>query len=262
MQPDFSTITELPNTQVPQEQLERIYQRYAFAASFARDRRVLEIGCGSGQGLGLLAQQSSYVLGLDIEQKNLSIAKGSYPTNSKINLQYADANDLIFPDGAFDLVLIFETIYYLFDATDLLLRIGKILTPGGLLIVESANREWVDFNPSPFAVRYYSAHELYDLLNSNGFQVELFASYEVQSDHSLLGRVLSWAKRTAVRLNLMPKTMKWKAVLKRIFLGKMVLLPPVLTEETCTYSPPHSIPPGQPYPYHKVLFAVGKKASI
>src|SRR5438128_591558 len=43
-----------------------IYSRYSYAADVARGRRVLELGCGSGQGFGVVGQAASQLVGGDL----------------------------------------------------------------------------------------------------------------------------------------------------------------------------------------------------
>ena len=52
--PDFSTITERAGDPVPQWQIDQMHHRYAWAAQFCRGKDVIEVACGTGQGLGLL----------------------------------------------------------------------------------------------------------------------------------------------------------------------------------------------------------------
>ncbi|MCR4292307.1 MAG: class I SAM-dependent methyltransferase [Candidatus Kuenenia sp.] len=80
---DYSVITEFPGLQASQEQIERLYQRYHFAQQFASVKDVLEVACGSGIGLGYLAQAANKVIGVDIEEKNVNLAKEYYRTKFK-----------------------------------------------------------------------------------------------------------------------------------------------------------------------------------
>ena len=49
--------------------------RYAFAARFARGRRVLDVGCGSGYGADVLAREAREVLGIDIADDAIDYAR-------------------------------------------------------------------------------------------------------------------------------------------------------------------------------------------
>src|SRR3990172_1348395 len=123
-QVDYSSITESPNLKATQEQLARLYQRYHFARQFAKDKDVLEVACGSGIGLCYLAKVAKSVVGGDVDEKNVALAREYYVSDDgcqlsankeNIKIQVMDAHDLNFPDKSFDLVLLYEAIYYLKD---------------------------------------------------------------------------------------------------------------------------------------------------
>jgi len=258
---DYSIVTELPNTKIPIEQLERFYQRYKFAQKFTYNKRVLEIACGGGQGLNLLAHDAVSVRGIDIEKKNLNIAKAAYKNHSKISIEYHDANQLHFTERSFDLIILFEAIYYLHDAPNVIRKCKDILSDNGIIIIESVNKEWKDFNPSPYAHLYYSTREIYDMLKSVKFKkVDMFCSYKTGNKTGVKARSISYLKRLSVKLNLMPKSMKYKTFLKRIFFGKMTLLPPILNDNICNYTEPEQVDPENYDTQFKVIYAVGYKS--
>jgi len=53
---DFTEVTELAGAEISAEQLERMAHRYSWAAGYCGGRDVVEVACGSGQGLGLLGK--------------------------------------------------------------------------------------------------------------------------------------------------------------------------------------------------------------
>lgn len=81
---DYSSIAESPNLKATQEQLERLYQRYCFARQYAKNRDVLEVACGSGIGLGYLAKVAHRVVGVDIEEKNVNLARNFYKEDERL----------------------------------------------------------------------------------------------------------------------------------------------------------------------------------
>lgn len=255
---DFTQITEEPGSRVTPEQVLRVYQRYRFAAGYCVGKKVLELACGGGSGLGLLAETASEVVALDIEPKNLERARTAYPASDKIRILEGDAMRVPFPDSSFDTVILFEAIYYLPSAENFLKECRRVLKPSGHLIIGSANREWKDFNPSTFSTRYFSALELKDLMERHGFSTALFHGFPVNGG-GIKGVALSRLKRLAVHLHLIPKSMKYKKFLKRIFVGRLVELPRRLTEGSAEYLPPLpldlSVSDGQ----FKVIYALGER---
>jgi ubiquinone/menaquinone biosynthesis C-methylase UbiE len=254
MSVDYSTVTETPDIKVSKEQVARLYQRYKFARRFCENKNVLEIACGAGQGLGYMAEVASHVVGGDIEEKNLKFARETFRDNKKVELQILDAHNLSFPDKTFDTVILYEAIYYLSDPNKFLDECKRVLKKDGVLLICSVNREWEDFNPSPFSTRYFSASELKQFL-SNGFTgIELYGGFPVDEE-TAKDRLVSFIKRGAVSLHLIPKTMKGKEALKRIFFGKLVPLPHEVKEGMAEYAEPASVSPDKVVSDYKVLYA-------
>ncbi len=255
--PEFTIITELPGCGASREQLERLYQRYRFASEFCVDKRVLEVACGGGVGLGLLAKTAQSVLGGDIDPSNVRIAQKTWHGNPKISVLEFDTLKMPFNDSAFDVVLIFEAIYYLQDVDAFLNECRRVLDKGGVLIIESANKDWKDFNPSPFSHRYFSVSELYEKLTAHGFSVMMYKSYD-DIPESAKTRLLSWIKRFAVRCGLIPKSMKFKQLFKRIFFGQLVRIPEDISIFSGPYIQPEPMDHGIRNLQFKVIYAVGK----
>jgi ubiquinone/menaquinone biosynthesis C-methylase UbiE len=150
-----------------------MYTRYRFAADFCRDKEVLEVACGSGQGLGYLARYAKKIVGGDCDDNILKYAT-SYYRNS-IEIHKLDAHSLPFEDNSFDVIILYEAIYYLADPNKFIKEAKRILRENGLLIIGAANREWAGFNPSPHSYTYFSANELFSFLTAEGFKAEMFA---------------------------------------------------------------------------------------
>ena len=257
MTTDYTTVTEIPGIKASKEQLARLHQRYHFALQFCGDKEVLEVACGAGQGLGYMAQVAKRVVAGDVDEDNLQFARKHYEGRDNIELHLLDAHKLPFDDKSFDVVILYEAIYYLAHPEVLLDKCGHIIRKNGLLLICTVNKDWPDFNPSPYSTKYFSAHELYQLLTERFLDVQLYGAFQATMD-SIGDRITSVAKRTAVALNLMPKTMRSKEILKRIFFGKLVTLPAEIEEGMAEYVEPVPIPCDSPNFQHKVLYAVGR----
>ena len=255
--PDYTTITELPETPTLPLQLARSYHRYVFGAYFCDGKEVLEIACGGGQGLGLLAKKARRVVGGDYEERNLAYARQTYANHPTIEIAHFDAHCLPFPDRSFDVVLCYEAIYYFADAAQVVQECRRVLRPGGCFILCTANKHWADFNPSPYSHTYLSVSELHHLLSHAGLHTEFFGAFPDRSTGAA-ARLRSLLKRTAVRLRLMPKTMRGKQLLKRLFFGRLVTMPRQLMEGEATYKPPQPIPTNRMDTVHTAIYAVAR----
>lgn len=253
---DYTQVTEVTGEAVSREQIHRMLNRYHWAGGYCRNREVLELACGSGQGLGYLSQTAKRIIGGDYSRPLLRVAQHHYGT--RLPLVQLDAQNIPFQDGSFDTVILYEAIYYLEDCASFARECFRVLRPRGTLLLCTANRDLPDFNPSPFSHKYFSPPDFLDLLGPLGFQVQCFADYPVDY-HSRKQRVLSWIKRTMVRLNAMPKTMAGKKIFKRLVFGKLVPLPPELTDGMGLPQDPTPISLHEKDTSHKVLFAVATK---
>jgi SAM-dependent methyltransferase len=229
--------------------------RYRLAAELAEGRDVLEVACGSGMGLGMLAQGARSVVAGDFDPALVEVARRQY--GERVDVRRLDAQDLPFPDASFDMLLVLEAIYYLPDAARFVAEARRVLRPGGVLYLCTANREWPEFNPSPFSHRYYSLRELGELLRSAGFDADLLVGFPAKAG-GLKSAVVSLIRKAAVRLHLIPDTMQGKEALKRFFYGKLQQLPKELTADCGDYRPPQTYSAVGPVENWKVLYAIGR----
>src|SRR5439155_24338411 len=98
---------------------------------------------------------------------------------------------------------------------------------------------------------------LAELLEERVFACELFAAFPVVME-SVSERVVSTLKRSAVRLGLIPKTKKGKEFLKRVFLGRLVPVPPELTNGAGKFDTPVPVGGAASVRDFRVLYAVGR----
>ncbi len=255
MEIDYTNVTEIPGSRVSQEQLERMFHRYAFAAQYSTDKRVLELGCGAGSGLGYLRKRARRVVAGDYTENLLRIAQTHY--REKIPLLRLDAQSLPFRNQCFDVVILYEAIYYLAKPELFVLEAKRVLSIDGILLIATVNKDWPEFNPSPFSTRYFSVPELGELLKKNGFKVELYGAFS-SLPKTFREAVIATVRKIAVALHLIPKTMKGKEFLKRLFYGKLKILKEELEEEVYDYLPPAAIRADLPNSEYKVIYAVAK----
>ena len=222
--PEFITVTETPDTRASSEQLSILYTRYHLARRLSAGRDVLEAACGAGVGLGLIASVARSTTAGDIDTGNCAVARLTYAQRPAIHIHCLDAQSLPFPDTSFDTVIFLEAIYYIPSPDAFLGEASRVLRRSGTLLISSVNCEWSGFNPSPFSIRYFSAPDLALLLQQHGFYSELWAAFP-ESDHGATAGILRATRRAAVRLHLIPKTMKGKELLKRLVFGPLLPIP-------------------------------------
>jgi hypothetical protein len=95
------------------------------------------------------------------------------------------------------------------------------------------------------------------LLKAGGFKSEVYGAFSVLPK-GVKDRIIATVRKAAVRLHLIPKTMKGKELLKKIFYGKLIPLKGEIEEGDCEYSPPASLPLDVPNEEYKVIYVVGR----
>ena len=119
-----------------------------------------------------------------------------------------------------------------------------------------SNKDWSGFSASPSSYEYFGVPELVCLLEGEGFSTEVFGDCPVVED-SLRSRAISVVRSVAVKLRLMPDTLKAREKLKRIFFGKLLDMPAELEDGCAEYIRPVRLPNTSASRDYKVLFAVG-----
>jgi SAM-dependent methyltransferase len=246
----FVGVSELAGTDISLEQLQRMSHRYRWAALYCGQKDVLEVACGSGQGLGILNRVAQSLEAGDFSAEILAIAQRHY--DGRVGLTRFDAQSLPFAAASKDVIILFEAIYYVPDAARFVQECRRVLRGGGKVLIATANKDLPDFNPSPFSHRYYGAADLARLFETNGFECELFGYLPVGS-LSWRQKLLRPVKKLAVTLNLVPKTMAGKKLLKRLVFGRLTPMPAELPPQDMRIDPPARIE-AQPDHTHKVLY--------
>lgn len=161
--------------------------RYRFALERVEGKRVLDIACGTGYGIGLLQQTARSVCGVDVDKEAAAQARRECGENSAVIL--GDGLRLPFEDASFDVVTSFETIEHINDRPGFLRELGRILTAEGSLLISTPNAHYtrpVNGKPSnPFHIYEYTPEE---------FAEELKGEFIV---HAHVGQSLEIGKRVS-----------------------------------------------------------------
>ena len=254
--PSYLAVTEQPGQPASRIQLEMLEARYAWAANQAREKDVLEAACGAGLGLPVLGRVARSVQAGDVDPQNLRTAQAACAMQANIAVHAFGADELPFPSESFDLVLLFEAIYYLPDVRRFLEETQRVLRPGGTLLIVSVNPEWHGFNPSPLKTRYWSARDLLAALREGGFAARVQGAFFEKAGCAT--SAITLIRRGAAALSLIPRTMRGKALLKRIFYGRLQAVPPLAG--TSSVSPRLEELGTAGSRRHRVLYATGQKA--
>lgn len=164
------------NTPELRARLARSYD--GFFRIIGEGRDVLEIGCGNGAQLRVLAGRNRRCVGIDISSEIVD-RQVDLPPN--VELHMADASDLsLFTDDSFDAAFSKQLLEHLHpDDIDMHFReVARVLRPGGFYVFETPNRldgphdvsRHFDEVSTCFHLKEYTNGELLRLMKSAGFR--------------------------------------------------------------------------------------------
>ncbi|RMF83834.1 MAG: class I SAM-dependent methyltransferase [Nitrospinota bacterium] len=113
---------------------------YRYAETHVYGKRVLDLGCGAGHGITLLAQKARMAVGMDKDLSGLLFARQQAGSALPLSFVAASGYDLPFAEHSFDLVLSFQVLEHLHHPQTYLQAIKRILTPTGMAIFTTPNR--------------------------------------------------------------------------------------------------------------------------
>jgi SAM-dependent methyltransferase len=152
--------------------------RYNFAATFVKDKSVVDIACGVGIGTQLLRDAgATQVIGIDKDAAAVEYARKVYQECTFIS---CDAQNLVLENNSADVIVSFETIEHLHNPAGFLQECRRVLEPGGLLICSTpnygVNRWW---RSNPYHIREFLPEEFLRLAGSFFVDLEVYGQGRV-----------------------------------------------------------------------------------
>lgn len=150
--------------------------RYRWAAQAARDKRVLDAGCGAAYGSRLLAEGGAReVVGVDIAASVLELVAADMP--AAVELRPGDLRRLDFENDTFDVVVCFEVIEHFEDPFPVLDELVRVLASDGVLLISSPNRGVYQVG-NPHHFHEFTAEELEHELSDRLANVRLVRQHD------------------------------------------------------------------------------------
>lgn len=147
---------------------------YAIVKPLIKGKKVLDIGCWTGQFTNLIANETKETIGIDPGEKAIRFAKKSI---TKAIFLVGSMNELPFDNSYFDVITAFDVIEHLQKWTEkhCLKEAYRVLKPGGFLILSTPNKHILSIilDPAFFLIshRHYSMEELTTLLKEANFAI-------------------------------------------------------------------------------------------
>jgi ubiquinone/menaquinone biosynthesis C-methylase UbiE len=158
-------------------------------AALSPGERILDVACGTGIVARLASQEvgsSGTVAGLDVNPGMLEVARSVTPADMSIEWHKSPAEDMPLPDEAFDVVLCQLGLQFMADKLAALREMGRVLAPGGRLLLNVAGpagkmfvvlaeamERHVSSQAAGFVTQVFALHdaaELQQLLSEAGFR--------------------------------------------------------------------------------------------
>ncbi|MDH4068359.1 MAG: class I SAM-dependent methyltransferase [Dehalococcoidia bacterium] len=148
--------------------------RYVFARQFVRGKAVLDIACGTGYGASyLLNKGAKTVVGGDNSEEAIEYARLHYQKD-RLSFLRCDAQQMLFRDWSFDVIVSFETIEHLRRYEDFLEGCRRALKDDGVFICSTPNRDGRFGYENPTHFREFAPEEFRELIATYFAHVDLY----------------------------------------------------------------------------------------
>ena len=105
----------------------------------ARGRRLIEVGAGFGRLADEYRGYAEVVL-LDSSEVHVEAAREALAGDAPFEVVLGDASHLPYPDGYFDATVCVRVLHHFADPAPVLAELGRVTRPGGVLVLEYANK--------------------------------------------------------------------------------------------------------------------------
>jgi SAM-dependent methyltransferase len=155
-------------------QYRRIHKQIADWMASKPGERVLDVGCFTGELIGILHQRGADVYGLELQTEAVEIARDRLPGR----VYQADVDGSSFPPGPYDTVAMMGLIEHVIDPAKFVRRAHTLLVPGGRLMLQTPDagsalarlmrRHWPPLAPIEH-IHLFSRRSIRRLLEDCGF---------------------------------------------------------------------------------------------
>lgn len=191
--------------------------RYDFAGKSVKGKTVIDLGCGSGYGTWVLANNGAKMaIGIDYDPKVIQYAKKKYKLR---NLKYQNVNSSILTKrDKFQIVTAFEVIEHIKDDFEFVRLIKELLAQNGIAFISTPNKlissPGMDTPPNPYHIREYTPTDFKKILSNDFSSVVLYGlkvkNQKIKAEEDSVHSSLRWKIASAiVRVRIIRKLMNY-----------------------------------------------------
>lgn len=117
--------------------IRRIQKRVVQLMKPTEDAFVLDVGCGTGEGIRYLSRfvKRGLLAGLDLSPKMIEVARKKFSDRPGIELKLGDAENIPWPESFFDSAMTTFTLHHCSHPDRTLSDMQRVLKPGGCLFL-------------------------------------------------------------------------------------------------------------------------------
>ncbi|MFZ9044678.1 MAG: class I SAM-dependent methyltransferase [Cyclobacteriaceae bacterium] len=162
--------TEITSDQIASDNPihQRLLRAYYLAKPYIKGK-LLELGCGEGRGIELLAPLADQYTAIDKIEPVIDKLKVKYASH---RFESGHFPPIPFPDNSFDTIVTFQVIEHIQDDELFVKEIQRILRPGGTALITTPNIK-MTLTRNPWHIREYTAEELTSLCTRYFDDVEM-----------------------------------------------------------------------------------------
>lgn len=154
-----------------------------------QDIHVLDVGCSSGAFVDAAAKMGFHAEGVEPAAKAAATAQAA-----GLTVRQGLLHEVAYPDQSFDAITLFEVIEHLKDPLTLLLECQRILRPGGILLIGTANT-------ASWSAQAFGAHWDYLSIARHGGHVSFFNPTSLQTLAAKAGFSIAALNTRSVRFS-------------------------------------------------------------
>jgi SAM-dependent methyltransferase len=163
---------------IPEENywFQRHLVAYEYLLPLVEGKSVLDLGCGEGYGVDLLATRAEEAVGVDLAPEALFHARRTYSRHN-LRFLYMDINHLGLENDSFDVVCSLQVIEHLHDTRPFMQEIIRVLKPEGICVLSTPNKALIspgsEIPINPFHIHEYDYPQFLQFMRGYFSEVDI-----------------------------------------------------------------------------------------